>query len=69
MASLAAVHVLLMGSLDPVAGTCSLIVDGDALIVVDPGLAPTQAAITDPLLGYDTAVILQTTRSDLPSVA
>jgi glyoxylase-like metal-dependent hydrolase (beta-lactamase superfamily II) len=43
-------HVLLIGALSPdVASTCSLIVDGDAHIVVDPGLAPSQAAILDPL--------------------
>jgi len=33
----------------PCASTCSLIRDGDAIIVVDPGLAPSQAAILDPL--------------------
>ena len=51
----ARVHVLLQGSLSPTVSTCSLIVDGDALIVVDPGLAPAQEAITDPLraMGID----------------
>ncbi len=46
----AAFHLLLTGTLSPdVASTCSLIVDGDARIVVDPGLGPSQAAILDPL--------------------
>jgi glyoxylase-like metal-dependent hydrolase (beta-lactamase superfamily II) len=51
----ARVHVLLQGSLSPTVSTCSLIVDGGALIVVDPGLAPGQEAITDPLraMGID----------------
>jgi glyoxylase-like metal-dependent hydrolase (beta-lactamase superfamily II) len=42
-------HVLLEGSLSPTVSTCSLIVDGATLIVVDPGLAASQSAITDPL--------------------
>ncbi len=42
--------VLLVGSAGPqVASTCSLIRDGHRAIVVDPGLAPSQAAILDPL--------------------
>jgi glyoxylase-like metal-dependent hydrolase (beta-lactamase superfamily II) len=46
----ARVDVLLTGSPGPAcASTCSLIRDGDATIVVDPGLAPSQAAILDPL--------------------
>jgi glyoxylase-like metal-dependent hydrolase (beta-lactamase superfamily II) len=52
-------HVLLEGSVSPTASTCSLIIDGDALIVVDPGLAPAQSAITEPLrgLGYAPSAI------------
>jgi glyoxylase-like metal-dependent hydrolase (beta-lactamase superfamily II) len=48
-------HVLLEGSVEPTVSTCSLIVDGTALIVVDPGLSPSQAAILDPLrrLGHE----------------
>ena len=46
----AAFHVLVTGTLSPnVASTCSLILDGVARIVIDPGLAPSQAAILDPL--------------------
>jgi len=47
-------HILLEGTVSPTVSTCSLIIDGNALIVVDPGLAPAQSAITDPLrgLGY-----------------
>jgi glyoxylase-like metal-dependent hydrolase (beta-lactamase superfamily II) len=46
----ARVDVLLPGSLGPaVTSTCSLIRDGDAVIVVDPGLAPSQDALLDPL--------------------
>jgi glyoxylase-like metal-dependent hydrolase (beta-lactamase superfamily II) len=42
--------VLLEGSPGPkVVSACSLVRDGDAAIVVDPGLAPSQAAILDPL--------------------
>jgi glyoxylase-like metal-dependent hydrolase (beta-lactamase superfamily II) len=42
--------VLLEGSPGPAcASTCSLIREDDAAIVVDPGLAPSQAAILDPL--------------------
>ena len=55
MAELAQFHVLLEGSLRPTVSTCSLIIDGDALIVIDPGLSPAQSAITDPLrdLGFE----------------
>ena len=46
----ARLDVLLEGSLGPkVASTCTLIRDGDLAVVVDPGLAPSQAAILDPL--------------------
>jgi glyoxylase-like metal-dependent hydrolase (beta-lactamase superfamily II) len=49
-AASAAFDILLAGSRGPeVASTCSLIRDGDAVIVVDPGLAPSQRAILDPL--------------------
>lgn len=42
--------ILLTGSLGPrVASTCSLARDGEARIVIDPGLAPSQSAILDPL--------------------
>lgn len=52
----ARVDVLLTGSTGPrVASTCSLIRDGDAVIVVDPGLAPSQAAILDPLTALGVA--------------
>jgi glyoxylase-like metal-dependent hydrolase (beta-lactamase superfamily II) len=34
---------------DRVAGTVSLVRDGDRIIVVDPGMVPTRAAIMDPL--------------------
>ena len=45
--------VLLVGSVEPlVVSTCSLVRDGDAVIVVDPGLAPSQAAILDPLRAH-----------------
>jgi len=52
--------ILLPGSLGPhVASTCSLVRDGDALIVIDPGLAPSQDAILDPLraLGVEPAAV------------
>jgi len=46
----ARVDVLLTGSVGPnLVSTCSLITDGDAVIVVDPGLAPSQEAILGPL--------------------
>jgi glyoxylase-like metal-dependent hydrolase (beta-lactamase superfamily II) len=46
----ARVDVLVTGSPGPAcASTCSLVRDGPAIIVVDPGLAPSQAAILDPL--------------------
>jgi glyoxylase-like metal-dependent hydrolase (beta-lactamase superfamily II) len=42
--------ILLPGSAGPgVVSTCSLIREGDRAIVVDPGLAPSQAAVLDPL--------------------
>jgi glyoxylase-like metal-dependent hydrolase (beta-lactamase superfamily II) len=50
LARTARIDVLLPGSLGPhVASTCSLVRDGDVAIVIDPGLAPSQAAILDPL--------------------
>ena len=59
----ARVHVLLDGSLRPdVASTCSLLLDGDHAIVVDPGLAPSQESITGPLHG------LGLSRSDVTDV-
>jgi glyoxylase-like metal-dependent hydrolase (beta-lactamase superfamily II) len=42
--------LLLAGSVGPnVVSTCSLVRDGDAVIVIDPGLAPSQSAILEPL--------------------
>jgi glyoxylase-like metal-dependent hydrolase (beta-lactamase superfamily II) len=35
--------------------TCSLVRDGDAVIVIDPGLSPSQAAILDPLREHGVA--------------
>ncbi len=50
MATAATFQVLVTGTLEPeVASTCSLVIDGDRRIVIDPGLAPSQAAIIDPL--------------------
>jgi glyoxylase-like metal-dependent hydrolase (beta-lactamase superfamily II) len=49
-AASARVDVLLSGSVGPsTVSTCSLIRDGEAVIVVDPGLAPSQEAILAPL--------------------
>jgi glyoxylase-like metal-dependent hydrolase (beta-lactamase superfamily II) len=46
----ARIDVLLRGSLEPtVRSTCTLVRDGDLVAVIDPGLAPSQAAILDPL--------------------
>jgi len=46
--------VLLPGSPGPeVVSSCSLVRDGEAVIVVDPGLAPSQAAILHPLRALD----------------
>jgi glyoxylase-like metal-dependent hydrolase (beta-lactamase superfamily II) len=48
--------ILLEGSLRPgVRSTCTLVRDGDLVAVVDPGLAPSQASILDPLraLGFE----------------
>ena len=46
----ARVDVLLTGSLEPmVRSTCTLVRDGALVAVVDPGLAPSHAAILDPL--------------------
>ena len=57
--------ILLEGSLGPgVRSTCTLVRDGELVAVVDPGLAPSQASLLDPLraLGLDpadvTAVVL-----------
>jgi glyoxylase-like metal-dependent hydrolase (beta-lactamase superfamily II) len=57
--------ILLAGSLQPgVRSTCTLVRDGGLIAVVDPGLAPSQASLLDPLraLGLDpaevTAVVL-----------
>jgi glyoxylase-like metal-dependent hydrolase (beta-lactamase superfamily II) len=56
----ASFDILVTGSLGPhVIGTCSLVRDGDAVIAIDPGLSPSQAAILDPLaaLGVDPAQV------------
>lgn len=46
-------HVLQVGSGSPgVRSSVSLIVDQDQLIVVDPGMAPSQSAISGPLLEF-----------------
>jgi glyoxylase-like metal-dependent hydrolase (beta-lactamase superfamily II) len=46
----ARVDILVTGSGGPsVASTCSLVRDGNVVLVVDPGLAPSQAAIVGPL--------------------
>ena len=43
-------HLLVTGSLSPhTHSTCSLVIDGDHVIVIDPGLAASQEAITGPL--------------------
>ena len=52
--------ILVTGSPGPrCSSTCSLVRDGEAVIVIDPGLAPSQAAILDPLaeLGVDPAQV------------
>jgi glyoxylase-like metal-dependent hydrolase (beta-lactamase superfamily II) len=59
-ASDATVTVLLEGSGSPrVRSSCTLVRDGDAVVVVDPGMAPSQRAILDPLLdaGVDPAEV------------
>lgn len=46
----ASVDILLSGSAGPaVVSTCSLVRDGPMILVIDPGLSPSQAAILDPL--------------------
>ena len=43
-------HVLQEGMAGPkVRSTVSLVIDGDRTIVIDPGMAPSQSAIVDPL--------------------
>lgn len=52
--------ILLEGSLEPgVRSTCTLVRDGDLVAVIDPGLAPSQASLLDPLreLGLDPAAV------------
>ena len=52
----ARVDILLPGSPGPaVVSSCSLVRDEGAVIVIDPGLAPSQAAILDPLAGHGIA--------------
>jgi glyoxylase-like metal-dependent hydrolase (beta-lactamase superfamily II) len=56
MTDLAQVHVLVTGTLRPdTASTCSLVLDGEHVIVVDPGLAPSQDSILEPLHGQGKA--------------
>ena len=55
MTDFANLQILLEGTLSPdVASTCTLVVDGASVIVVDPGLAPSQESLIEPLhaLGY-----------------
>lgn len=54
MSDLAAFHVLQAGYAtdEAVAGTVSLVVDGDARLVVDPGMVANRAAILDPLAAH-----------------
>src|SRR5580693_5817482 len=50
LARTARLDVLFTGyASDRVAGTVSLIRDGDRVIVVDPGMVPSRSAILDPL--------------------
>lgn len=52
----ARVDVLLTGAPGPqVASTCTLVRDGDVVVVIDPGLAPSQESILEPLRGHDLA--------------
>jgi len=47
----AQLHVLQVGSGRPgVRSTVTLVIDGEQRIVIDPGMAPSQTAISDPLL-------------------
>lgn len=49
-------HILQEGMAGPkVRSTVSLVIDGDHVIVIDPGMAPSQAAILDPLRGHGVA--------------
>jgi glyoxylase-like metal-dependent hydrolase (beta-lactamase superfamily II) len=49
----AELHVLQVGSGSPrVRSTVSLVLDGDHVVVIDPGMAPSQAAILDPLRSH-----------------
>jgi glyoxylase-like metal-dependent hydrolase (beta-lactamase superfamily II) len=60
LARLAQVDVLFTGyASDRVAGTVSLIREGDRVIVVDPGMVPSRSAILDPLdaLGVSPAAV------------
>ena len=46
-------HILQEGMAGPkVRSTVSLIIDGDHVTVIDPGMAPSQAAILDPLQSH-----------------
>ena len=54
---MAAFHVLQPGAGSPrVRSTVSLVIDGDQRVVIDPGLAPSQEAISRPLLGLGVEV-------------
>lgn len=50
MTEAASHHLLVTGSLGAqIYSTCSLVIDGEQVIVIDPGLAASQNAITQPL--------------------
>ena len=60
LARTARFDILHAGSLDPgVTSTCSLVRDGDRLIVFDPGMVERQADLLDPLraLGFDPGAV------------
>ena len=70
----ARVEVLLDGSLTSTGGgvqsTCTLVRDGDHVIVVDPGMAPGAAAILEPLarLGVRSEDVTEVVLRDRKSV-
>jgi glyoxylase-like metal-dependent hydrolase (beta-lactamase superfamily II) len=69
LARTAQVDVLFTGYAgDRVAGTVSLIREGDRVIIVDPGMVPTRAAILDPLsaLGVSPAEVTDVVLSHHP---
>jgi glyoxylase-like metal-dependent hydrolase (beta-lactamase superfamily II) len=54
LTDLATLHLLQVGSIrdEHVTGTISLILDGDARLIVDPGMVPDRAALVDRLDGH-----------------